>query len=427
MHSVGRLAAWTTLAGALLIAPGAAAAGYTLHKLHDFCAERHCEQLQSLSGLVADEAGNLYGTAHDTSLHGQAFELVAPHDGLNWQYQALATGTGQSFAAPLIRDTAGNLYGTNQTQVFEVSPNADRTVWTTRILYTFCVQFGCQDGVGLTGALTYAGAASGVPYDGISPLYGTASNGGTHGSSNFGGVVYQLTPGAEGADWTRTTLYDFCAEPDCADGQKPRNGVVVDSTGTLFGTTSAGGTGHQSKGDDGAGTVFELTRGANTWSHTVLYQFCSHRRHRHCLDGRAPVGVILDAAGNIFGPTAGGGALDGGTAYELTPDGGQYSYSTIHDFGSMQPQAPMTMDASGALFGTTTRGGSQGWGSVYKLSFDAGRWEMSEVYSFCSRRNCRDGKSPNFSTLVLDQQGNLFGTTADGGRSDGGTVFELLP
>src|SRR4029077_13589526 len=135
---------------------------------------------------------------------------------------------------PLIVDVAGNLYGTTQGlgangfgNVFELSPNADRTVWTFSVLYSFCVQGGshCTDGAnpGTHAGLTYAGAACGAPYDGVSPLYGT-----TAGIPNTadGSVAYQLVPSEDHTTWTYTVIHSFCTDVfDCSDGMKPNAGM----------------------------------------------------------------------------------------------------------------------------------------------------------------------------------------------------------
>ena len=370
---------------------------------------------------MADEEGNLYGMGL-----GDVFMLSPQGDG-SWQYTVLATAPTGSDRSPLIRDTAGNLYGTDASQVFEVVPNADRTVWTMHSLYTFCLATGCADGMFPKGGLSYAGSASGAPYDGTSPLYGTTFTGGAHGDGNRGGVVYRLTPAGGGA-WQEASLYDFCAEDGCADGEGPEGGVVVDGSGNLIGTTSRGGTGHQFHSDGGAGTVFKLTRSGDTWTHGVLHHFCSDRRRHLCRDGEtAHAGVVIDGAGNIFGTTHEGGKLQRGGAYRLTPDGsGGYAFSTIEPFDAGSFTA-MTMDAWGNLYGTTENGGAKGMGAVYRLSFDGTAWTTTELYGFCARNRCQDGSNPAFSTVLLDAHGDLFGTTFVGGRHDGGTVFELVP
>src|SRR6185312_4917897 len=173
---------------------------------------------------------------------------------------------------PLVIDVNGNLYGVTsfggangEGVAFELSPNADRTAWTFSILHNFCSVggFNCTDGrtPAPNAGLTYSGAASGVLYDGVSPLYGTAYGGGGHGY----GVIFELLPSESRTSWTQNVLYSFCAQASCTDGSYPAAAILVDGTGNLFGTTWSGG-GH------GQGAVFELSpTGGGAWSETVLY------------------------------------------------------------------------------------------------------------------------------------------------------------
>ena len=189
-------------------------------------------------------------------------------------------------------DAAGNLYGTtvmggayNRGEVFELTPNAAKTTWTETVLYSFCGQPRCSDGI-------YPEA--GLIMDATGHLYGTTERGG--GGINYDyGTVFELTPNAAKTTWTETVLYSFCSRGTCTDGAAPTAGLIMDATGHLYGTTA----GYY-------GTVFELTPNAakTTWSETVMHSFTGGS------DGSDPVaGLIFDASGALYGATASGGDL----------------------------------------------------------------------------------------------------------------------
>ena len=148
-------------------------------------------------------------------------------------------------------------------------------------------------GNGTDGAYPFAG----LVFDHAGNLYGTTSAGGTHSS----GTAFKLTP-AEGGGWTETVLYDFAGE----HGTYPYASLIFDHAGTLYGTTSAGGT-------YSGGTLFELTPVRGGWTEEVLYNFTSTH-------GASPnAGLIIDAAGNLYGMTSEGGTHNYGTVFEVTP------------------------------------------------------------------------------------------------------------
>jgi hypothetical protein len=110
------------------------------------------------------------------------------------------------------------------------------------------------------------------------------------GGHNGGGVVYKLTPGAQG--WSETVVYDFCSQANCVDGRSP-SVLIADAAGNLYGTAF-------SAGSNNGGVAFQLTRGSMGWTETLLYNFCSQT---NCADGRYPNSLIMDAAGNLYGTT----------------------------------------------------------------------------------------------------------------------------
>lgn len=409
------------------------------------------------------------------------------------QYKVLHTFTGGphdgvSPMGDLVFDHAGNLYGTTRGggsgvgfggTVFELSPNADGT-WTETIVYNFCSN-QCLDG---------SQPEAGLTIDSTGNLYGTTYSGGLP-CPGFGGTcgtVFELSPpSSPGGAWTETVLHNFCTNVvngRCLDGNYPHSRLTLDATGNLYGTTTWGGTGHLDGGEN-AGVVFELSPGANGWTETVLYNFCSLGQDKFCPDGAFPVaGVTFDKAGNLYGTTGTGGATrsaGGGTVYRLVPGAGQWTETVLYAFafqpfttgagpgaavsfdslgnlystveaggqfgvggvfrlspkgggseqtlsfngrnGSM-PVAGVLMDSRHpALFGTTKLGGDNGFGTIFKIIAPA---QESVLYSFCSQSNCPDGGVPVAGLVEENNSGNLYGTASQGGINNQGVVFEIV-
>jgi uncharacterized repeat protein (TIGR03803 family) len=243
-------------------------------------------------------------------------------------------------------------------------------------------------------------------------------------------VMPVLTPGA-GAASKYKPLYKFSGGKD---GALPDASLIFDQAGNLYSTTEYGGA------HDG-GTVFKLAPNADgSWRESVLYNFCSLT---NCGDGELPVaGLIFDQAGNLYGTTWIGGAHESGTLFQLVPNAdGSWRESVLHSFCSRTncsdgaiPRASLIFDQAGNLYSTTEEGGAQYEGTVFKLAPNAnGNWRESVLHSFCSRTNCGDGAAPDFASLIFDQAGNLYGTTAYDGnfrctsRYGCGVVFKLVP
>jgi uncharacterized repeat protein (TIGR03803 family) len=328
---------------------------------------------------------------------------------------------GRSPSAGLIFDAAGNLYGTttnggtyNYGTVFELTPRGGGN-WEGMVLYSFCSQNNCTDGVSPFGGLTFDAAGN---------LYGATYWGGAYyNSCGFGcGTVFELRP-TTGGGWTEQVLHNF---GNAGDGANPEGGLIFDAAGNLYSTTPNGGS-------YGFGTVFDLApSGGGNWAETVLYAFCSPGRA--CPGAFRPVGgVIFDAFGNLYGMTNGGGAYGNyGTVFEVTPNGsGGWTGMVLHSFGNgadgFYPQAGLVLDAAGNLYGTTQGGGTYGDGIAFELTpAGGGNWAEKVLYSFCAQPKCADGAGP-FADLIVDATGNLYGTTGNGGTYGYGTVFELSP
>jgi uncharacterized repeat protein (TIGR03803 family) len=295
--------------------------------------------------------------------------------------------------------------------LFQVS-NASAAAFKT--LHAFCTQSGCPDG---------GGPWAGLLMDQSGNLYGTTTEGGTHAD----GVVFQLVP--NGASYTENVLYNFCALANCADGQAPYAGLIMDVDGNLYGTTAFGGT-------HGHGVVFELTHGSNGWSLGVIHSFCSVSK---CADGSRPYtglsyfgqnsGVAWDKFSPLFGTTQQGGANGNGVAYQLLEDGSLWNYEILHSYRSNGASesaypGPLLVDSSENLFGVTGYGGKYGSGVLYKLA--GGTWKETTLHNFCAKANCTDG-GVGSGPLAMDAAGNLFGTTQYSNCMHGklcGVVFE---
>ena len=196
------------------------------------------------------------------------------------------------------------------------------------------------------------------------------------------------------------------------------SGLTLDSKGNLYGATGAGG-------DNNHGTIFELKPGAHGWTLITLHKFNGS-------DGGTPNGgLIFDAAGNLYGTTASGGANNYGTVFKMTLGSGGWSFDDLYDFcrqfhcpDGAGSEAGLLLDKADTLIGTTTAGGVYGHGTVFDLTLNSGTWEETLLYNFCGKAYCHDGWAP-YSTPVLDGAGDLYGTTFAGGTYGGGSVFTL--
>lgn len=199
-----------------------------------------------------------------------------------------------------------------------------------------------------------------------------------------------------------------------ANGAAPQYGypIAIDVSGNGYGTTYAGGTYDE-------GTVFQLTPGGTL---TTIYSFCSQI---NCADGAEPESGLVAAGGNYYGTTFTGGANGLGTVFVVTKTG---ILTRLHSFAGgptegAYPVAGLVLATDGNFYGTTSQGGNNFSGTVFKITPSG---QLTTLYSFCSQTNCSDGTYPT-AGLVLASNGNFYGTTAFGGSTQGGTVFEITP
>lgn len=309
---------------------------------------------------------------------------------------------GEYADTDLDTDSAGNLYGSTvlggshgSGTVFQLSPSP--TGWIQSVLYNF------------TG-----GADGGEPYKGVTidrrgNLYGTAVTGGSGGCEGGCGVLYKLTKSANGT-WQQRVIHAFTGGDD---GSGPGARVTVDASGNVYGMTPTGGT-------NGLGTIYKL---ATNGAFTVIHTFTGGA------DGsNGSAGRMLWLNGRLYGAATTGGTYGSGVVFQLTPTpAGEWEFRTLYSFrgqpdGSF-PYGALLRAASGKFYGTTYYGGQGGIGTVYELTPRAtGEWSERVIYSF---QNGSDGNSP-ISNLVSDANGNLYGTTSEGGLGSG-IIFKLTP
>jgi uncharacterized repeat protein (TIGR03803 family) len=293
---------------------------------------------------------------------------------------------------------------------------------TVKILHAFCARPSCADGQ--TPQYPPIADSNGV-------LYGTTPFGGA-----YGGVVYALTPDGSGG-YAFRVLHTFLG----TDGDSPSSPLIVDTNGNLYGFTFSGGA-------YGQGALFELRHNADRtqWTDVVRYSFCAGGAP--CADGKWPIaqiaypgansGAPYDGVSPIYGISqyagSGNNANGAGMAFRITPVAGhtKWKETVLYNFCSQPnctdgaaPESGLTINANGVLFGTTVNGGStNGWGTVFKI-YPKQQTE-SVIYSFCPGFGCTDGINPE-GPLGLDSKGHLYGTTAHGGAGGRSIIFKITP
>jgi uncharacterized repeat protein (TIGR03803 family) len=360
---------YDTGCGAIFKLYPTAAGGWAAANLHTFTGGLDGDSPQG--GLVMDAAGNLYGT---TSLGGvdslgDVFELTPTSSG-GWKYSVIynfgypITEGGEEPEGTMVVDSAGNLYGSTvgggaegYGTIFELSPSSSGT-WTETILYSFLE----SSGRGPEGALIFDSAGN---------LYGTTYNGGDL-ACGYGigcGTVFELSPNGSGG-WSESVLHSFTG--GFGEGKYPAYaGVIFDSAGNLYGTTSGGG--HNSECDGGCGTVYKLSpNGSGGWTETVIHSFTGS-------DGTPGAGgawpvysLTADASGNLYGNTYLGGTAGEGVVFKMTPSGSGWVESVVHSFSGSGGERPynsgLVFGPGGLLYGMTALGGTMGFGTVFEVT-----------------------------------------------------------
>jgi uncharacterized repeat protein (TIGR03803 family) len=369
----------------------------------------------AVAPLVADAAGNLYGTTlgGGAGEEGCIFELSPSNNG--WEETVIynfSGGDGAGPASPLAFDRQGNLYGTTERGgtydagvAFELSPSSGG-VWTETVLHNF--------GSGDDGT----GPQSNLVFDSAGNLYGTTT--GT-GGTRRGGTVFKLTPGVDG--WTETILYSFPASISGPDGDIPIGGVVMDGAGNLYGNTEAGGA-------TGYGAVYELAPlQTGGYQESLIYSFNGY-------DGYEPSsGIVMDHSGKIYGTTTAGGYTNVcgcGLVFELKKNSdGKWTEGVLHVMKATDggyPVGPVVFDGAGNLYAAAQSGGTFAQGTIFMLTpTPIGPWNETILHQFDYQYpDGKDGEAPYAGVIV--RAGRVFGTTDGGGGPDNsGIVFELTP
>jgi hypothetical protein len=466
-HALGRL---LTLVAVTLALASVATAEWKEKVLYSFQGGTNDGAFPA-GGVVFDKQGNLYGVLQDYgppscapmgNYCGTVFQLTPPaQKGGSWtetliyQFQGKGSNDASLPNGGLIRDAAGNLYGVTAYggtgdcvllgvkagcgTVYELSPPTQKGgAWTETILYSFPT---AKQGYLPNGDLVLDIAGN---------LYGATTFGGGYGTTCNGfyqycGAVFQLSPPKiKGGKWREKVLYGFkgvAAGAQFGDGANPNGGLVLDSKGAIYGTTYFGGNNVKGKceggvGGTGCGIIFKLippSQKGGKWTEKVLHVFKGGN------DGDHPAaGMIFGDNGYLYGTTLNGAA--GGTAFFLAPPAkgsSEWKEAILHGFnengGPFDPEAALIFDSAGNLYGTTYVGNFNDLqGSVFRLkpsNMNGAPWTFSVIHGFLGPP---DGDFPAAS-LVLDKNGDVYGTTQAGGIGTGcghggcGTVFEVSP
>jgi len=395
--STSTLALALLLLAVVMIAQGPAAQAQTFSVVHTFTGP---EGANPEAGVTI-RGGNLFGTTYGVPNFGTVYELV--HSGSNWSALPLYIfsngddganprgrvifdpnghpwGTarfggsfndgvifdltppltvcktancfwkenpvslfGSGLSTPgygdLVWDAQGNIYGTTDSflgGVYELTRTENG--WMLNPLYKFS---GTPDGSAPEG---------GVIFDNNGNLYGTTRLGGLFGY----GTVFKMSY-TVGVGWTETPIYNFQGD---TDGSAPYAGLVFDSAGNLYGTTSAGGS-------ERGGTIFELSPSGDTWTFQLLQSFPSG-------EGGPYAPLTIDSSGNLYGTTRGSGTNNCGNVFKLTRAGDNWTYASLYDFtcgtdGGF-PISNVTIDTDGTLYGTAEyQGGPKNYGVIWMI------------------------------------------------------------
>jgi uncharacterized repeat protein (TIGR03803 family) len=357
--------------------------------LHDFTGSD--DGANPLNGLMIASNGLFYGTASagGASSNGSIYTINASGD-LTLLYSFKGGTDGSSPESFLIEDKSGNFYGTTSAggghkggTVYELTGTKEA------VLYSFGA---ASDG---------SGPQAGLTMDSSGNLYGTTAAGGRYGK----GTVFELERGASGVK--EIILHDFGSG---TDGATPVAGVTFDTSGNLYGTTSAGGA-------HAYGTVFKLAK--STWTETILHSFADGD------DGAVPYAGLVASSGKFYGAATEGGSESGGTVFELTPSGTSWEFSVIASvagWGISGTFRNVMVTSSGTIYATTHCDGNDDSGTVYELTPNGSSWDYKLLYTFTGG----DNGFYVFSNLVLSG-GKLYGTTNQGGTSGKGEIFEVTP
>lgn len=424
------------------------------------------------SGLIWDGGANFYGTTSQGGyVNSACFDLgggVATgcgvvyrlrRSGSDWTFSTIyefrgGTADGNSPLAPITIARDGTLYGTTWGGHYNgshlcrwIGHDAPEIgcgiVYQLRPPATTCKTALCSWNETIVWALdgTVPGGGAGpsqgqAVFDRSGNLYITGWD------SINDGEVFQLVP--SGGSWMVGNTYVMYSAGGDYTPLLPLNNVVLDTAGNVYTTSELGQENMPNCGSEilnGCGTVFQLTPTSSGWTETTIYQFTDGE------DGKFPIaGLISDQAGNLYGVTSTDGPQSGGTVFELSPSGGSWTYHVIYALPNGYPQegtcfialettgcsgpwGSLLMDSAGNLYGASYANGLYHYGNVFKLTHSNGSWTYTDLYDFTGGT---DGAQPA-GQLILDDDGNLYGTTLRGGGTSCdygagcGVVFEITP
>jgi len=417
------------LAIAVTVATGAlwavAAQAQTFQVIHNFAGGATGDAPNA--GVIRDQAGNLYGTTgyggnytsacnyEGTQTGCGVIYKLSPH-GPGWVFNVLSSFDGANgyFPWQLISIARdGTLYGTT---AYGGPVHCESFLPGCGTIFRLQPPASFCRSVSCSWTLSEVHQFVGSPSDGGFPEIGSLtldSSGNFYGTTEIGGAY------DEGIVYELSPTHNGWTMSVQFNflgtyGRNPQGGVVFDAAGNMYGVTSAGGA-----SDDGA--VYELTNIGSEWGEYLLHSF------NHQTDGVTPTGnLVMDASGNLYGTTT-GDAVTEGNVWELSPANGSWNLSVLHSFpgASAGPVGGLLMDSAGNLYGASR---INGWGNVFKLSPDNGGWSYTSLHDFTGGV---DGGFPA-SNLAIDSAGDLFGVAAAGGSSPNcsggcGVVFEVTP
>jgi len=371
-----------------------------------------------VDGLTIDRGGNLYGTAsaggiqvpgcNDSSWGftgcGSVFELQ--RHGASWIMKPLydfqggydSGNPGQGVTI----GPEGALYGLTNGVGGCSDYNACGNVFRLQPPPTFCASAMCPWRETIlhqfSGQPDGSLPTSRVLFDSVGNMYGATVYGGTANQ----GAAYELSPGSGG--WTESVIFSF---DQGAGVTLPAGNMAIDPDANLYGAAYGGGIGCC------YGAVFQLQRSQSGWGLNQLYHFNGD-------DGYAPIGVYRDPSGNIFGTSTGDGGNQSANIYELSPANGGWNYSLVFNFQVGHTDASgLVMDSAGNLYGCESELGD---GYIFKLTPSGSGWTFTTLHTFSGS----DG-SGAVGQIVIDSDGNLYGTTVRGGLYGFGVIWEITP
>jgi uncharacterized repeat protein (TIGR03803 family) len=390
---VRRIKGWKTQCAVLVMcaATSMSLAAQTFTGLYGF---KGPDGSHPYAGLVQGPDGNLYGTTSDGGVNGSGNVFrITPAGTLTSLYDFCAQPNctdGQFPDSTLVMGPDGDFYGTTQNggiynlnygTIFKISPTG---------VFTTLHSFNVLDGVNPYGALLLASDGN---------LYGTTNQGGTCTSGGGCGTVFSITPSG-----TFTTLYNFCLQVGCPDGEFPVGGLIEGSDGNLYGTTNAGGRLVCAGG--GCGTIFRITKSGAL---TTLHFFRN-------TDGAYPAPALIEGRRGVFyGSTVAGGANGDGTVFAMTWGG---KVTTLYSFNSTDGRSPFVLTAGSDrnFYATTSGGGPQNHGTIFEITPTG---TLTPLHSF------GETYFYYFGAMTQHTNGRFYGTTYFGGPINDGTIYNL--